>query len=277
MKKFLLIIVLSVLSLCSFAQGQEDHVVRRGRYKAAVTQEVVRPQKHWFSNISTSIVFGKYNVANCNIDYKPALIYSNNYYKNHQSLHDEEEVVLSASYELLYRIKTFYIGPAIVIASGKDFSPGAYIRARYEIGPWDYRPYISAAFGVYYFSGNGSYNNSYWARYTKYSNSGTRRYYSCGLDNSNEASVSGGIKKYLDFSIGFSINFTENFSIKLGYQAILRPSVNLIFDINKYKYEIDEFIRTHNNASYVEQTWSFPVQTKEVNRFYHGFIVSFQF
>lgn len=274
---------LLALPLC--AQEQEDHVVRRGRHKAAVVAVVEKEtvQKHWFSNVSVGVAGGTYTGVTCNTDFKPSAITSSN---NTVTLSghtatlgaNKSEAVFSASYELLYRAKTFYIGPGVTLLSGKNFSPGVYLRARYEFGPWDYRPYISVAGGIHYMSGgNFYYDNYYDVRYHKLPYS--TKYYNCGFSNKNdEVSLSGGIKPYADFGVGIAISLSDNVSMTLGYRTMLRPSANISFDINKYSGTIENYVSTHNTYGVsAEQEWSFPVESEETLRLYHGVNLSIQF
>lgn len=287
MKRTVILLVIALATLPLAAQQEEEHVVRRGRYKAAVTTTVTVEQKHWFSNLSVGVLYGHYNVADCNTDFT---VYGMTQ-KDMETLEDHigrftnaDETVFTGSYEFLYRLGTLYVGPAATVMVGKKFAPGLYLRAHYELGTWAATPYISAAGGFYLMPDGDPYTNTYDAYYKKrtYSYSSPRVYFYDGFTNGKHADVEGGLKPYLDFGAGISVKLHDNgMKLVIGYQAVLRPSVHISFDINKYEGEINGYVRNlstpYGQYRTYEKRWSYPVEVEYTSLLYHGIKMSFVF
>ncbi len=284
-KKMLLTVIGVLLFTMAYAQGQEDHVVRRGRYKAAVTTTVEVPQSKLYHSLSAGFVAGSYNVVHSVVsEYQyyrngngPGNLHDPSYY----SFTDEQKslgkstsaMFFTVSYNLMYRLKSLYVGPGALLLVGKDLSPSLYLGARYEVGTGKYHPYISAAAGINWLSNDKelvskTFSFHYQGKYVRYFSEET-------FSSDEEVKPTGGLRPHVGFGGGITIDVGDHSSIIIGYQALLRPMVTQSFNIMQYKEEIDQVMAVNFNTTGID--FRYPVNITESMVFYHGMELTFRF
>ena len=289
MKRFSLIIVLFSLSLSTFAQGQEDHVVRRGRYKAAVTQEVEKVRLHWSNNFSAGVLLGSYSVSESNTDYtfrKPSsavsITLNSGVFNNDKTKLDRNSIsaVFLLSYERLYNKNNFYIGPGAALMVGKGFAPGLFLRSKYDIIDTHVRPFITGAIGLAYYITNGDNRNYYHIKYDKTGSSS----YSSNLklrgefETIEDLPIKSGIRPYFDIGCGVAFDLSDNSVLTLSYRGVLRPYVKQSFNISDHKSDLDALLIAHSGGTdYYSASRDYNVKVEYPYTLYHGIVVTIAF
>lgn len=235
MKRMLLIAVTGLVALPLAAQEQEEHVVRRGRHKAAVVQVVEKEKKHidvkWYNTLSISAMYGS-------LGYTEVWGFNENHILLDSPRQEYDAVTATLGYERLACFGVFYIGPGI----RAYFSPtglyggDAHLRARLEAHKFmgfkgKVHPYIDAMGGYRYTMVSLPQAALYEYTHDYEQSTGSIRSEIYGGHLIDSHSRYKGSFSSLSFSLGLGFNFElgKHTALSIGYHASMLPYIETLF------------------------------------------------
>ncbi|MCR4827933.1 MAG: hypothetical protein K5864_00540 [Bacteroidales bacterium] len=277
MKRVLLVALMCAFAMPILAQ-QEDVVVRRGQYKAAVTdtiKETKPPKKHgdWYSQFSVGLTAGtflqqrvhSYNVGDIRLN---------------SDRYSDGGALMTFGYERLKRNGDVMYGPGFHFKVGCGGAADAFLHGRWNIdanllGFKKMRPFIGVSLGLsYWFESIIHYQDVYEYRVDRSYYSYSYHYYAEGgsLDGWRYVDFDG-VKPYFDLKAGLSISTGRYSALNIGYCASLMPYAKSTIWLSNYQRDINNEINSHNTGYH---TLDLGKPDKSL-KIYHGLEVSFRF
>ena len=220
MKKTILSLLLCAFATAAMAQGQEDVVVRRGKYKPTEMDTIQKEKKNkkehthndWYNKVSISVLFGGYN----------ATVFAGNTNIYGKIINDDG--TYAVSYERLKKNGLFFYGPGIQVANinGEYVALDLFCHGMIDykmksdfLGFGGLHPYAGVSLGLKLTEFGDCYyifhiNDYYYALYDE-----------IVIERNPK------LRFYNDIRIGFSINIGKYCTLNIGYKASLTPNYKL--------------------------------------------------